>query len=73
MESKYRFAFIVSIATITILLVLNNQLMLGPLLVPISNDLNTSIALTGQLVAITSSTWAISGPSGGPFSDTYGR
>ena len=73
MESKYRFAFIVSIATITILLVLNNQLMLGPLLIPISNDLNTSIALTGQLVAITSSTWAISGPSGGPFSDTYGR
>ena len=73
MESKYRFVFIVSIATVTILLVLNNQLMLGPLLVPISSDLNTSIALTGQLVAITSSTWAISGPSGGPFSDTYGR
>jgi len=73
MKSSYSELFILSIAIFSILVVLTNSLMLGPLLVLISSDLNITVAMAGQLVAITSASWAITGPSGGPFSDTYGR
>ena len=56
-------------------LFLNNTvaLMLGPLLVDIANDFNTSVALTGQLAAATFFSWAIFAPLVGPFSDSLGR
>ena len=49
------------------------MLMLGPLLVELATDFNTSIAIAGQLAAATFITWGITAPLVGPISDTYGR
>ena len=56
-------------------LFLNNTaaLMLGPLLVDIADDFDTSVAVTGQLAAATFFSWAIFAPLIGPFSDSFGR
>jgi predicted MFS family arabinose efflux permease len=56
-------------------LFLNNTvaLMLGPLLVGIADDFDTSVAVTGQLAAATFLSWAIFAPLVGPFSDSFGR
>ena len=49
------------------------SLMLGPLLVVLADEFNTSVAVAGQLAAATFVTWGIIAPLVGPFSDTYGR
>ncbi len=56
-------------------LFLNNTvaLMLAPLLVGIADDFDTSVAVTGQLAAVTFFSWAIFAPLVGPFSDSFGR
>jgi len=56
-------------------LFLNNTvaLMLGPLLVGIAKEFDTSVAVAGQLTAATSFSWAIFAPLAGPFSDSFGR
>ena len=56
-------------------LFLNNTvaLMLGPLLVDIAEEFDTSVAVAGQLTAATFLSWAIFTPLIGPFSDSFGR
>jgi len=49
------------------------MLMLGPLLVELADDFDTSVAVAGQLAAATFITWGITAPLVGPISDTYGR
>ena len=62
-------------AIIAAALFLNNTvaLMLGPLLVDIANEFDTSVAVAGQLAAATFFSWAIFAPLIGPFSDSLGR
>lgn len=48
-------------------------LMVGPLLIELSREFDTSVAVTGQLAAATFITWGITGPLVGPVSDAYGR
>lgn len=48
-------------------------LMLGPLLVELAHEFQTSIPIVGQLAAATALTWGIIAPLAGPISDTYGR
>ena len=48
-------------------------LMMGPLLVDISESLDVSLALVGQLNAVTAVVWLIVGVLAGPLSDIYGR
>ena len=47
--------------------------MLGPLLVALAHEFQTSVALAGQLAAATAITWGITAPLVGPVSDVYGR
>ena len=49
------------------------MLMLGPLLVDLADDFDTSVSVAGQLAAATFITWGITAPLVGPISDTYGR
>ena len=56
-----------------VFLVRASMLMLGPLLVELATDFDTSIAVAGQLAAATFITWGITAPLVGPISDTYGR
>ena len=62
-------------AIIAAALFLNNTvaLMLGPLLVGIAKEFDTSVAAAGQLTAVTFLSWAIFAPLAGPFSDSFGR
>ena len=62
-------------AIIAAALFLNNTvaLMLGPLLVEIAEEFDTSVAVAGQLAAATFFSWAIFTPLIGPFSDSLGR
>ena len=48
-------------------------LMLGPLLVGLAHEFQTSVASVGQLAAGTAITLGIIAPLAGPVSDTYGR
>ncbi|HSX79305.1 MAG TPA: MFS transporter, partial [Candidatus Saccharimonadia bacterium] len=48
-------------------------LMLGPLLVTLAHEFQTSVAVVGQLVSATAITWGLTAPLAGPVSDTYGR
>lgn len=48
-------------------------LMLGPLLVGLAHEFQTSVAIVGQLAAATAITRGIIAPLAGPISDTYGR
>ena len=56
-----------------VFLVRASMLMIGPLLVELATDFDTSIAVAGQLAAATFITWGITAPLVGPISDTYGR
>jgi multidrug resistance protein len=47
--------------------------MLGPLLVDLAKAFRTSVAVAGQLAAVTALAWAFTAPLAGPLSDTYGR
>lgn len=48
-------------------------LMLAPLLVELSREFDTSVAVSGQLAAATFATWGITAFLVGPLSDIYGR
>ncbi len=48
-------------------------LMLGPLLIGLAHEFQTSVAIVGQLVAATAISLGIIAPLAGPVSDTYGR
>ncbi len=60
---------------IAVALFLSNTvaLMLGPLLVEIAREFDTSVAVAGQLFAATFASWAIFAPLVGPISDSFGR
>lgn len=45
----------------------------GPLLVEMSLELGSSVAVVGQLVTVAAGTWALTAIVAGPFSDAYGR
>jgi predicted MFS family arabinose efflux permease len=47
--------------------------MLGPLLIDLAREFQTSVAVVGQLAAATAITWGIIAPLAGPVSDRYGR
>src|SRR5947209_11818270 len=47
--------------------------MIGPLLVALATDLQTSVAAAGQLAAAIGISWGITAPLVGPISDIYGR
>lgn len=47
--------------------------MLGPLLVALAHEFQTSVAIVGQLAAATAITWGLTAPLAGPVSDAYGR
>jgi predicted MFS family arabinose efflux permease len=47
--------------------------MLGPLLIDLAREFQTSVAVVGQLAAATAITWGIIAPLAGPVSDSYGR
>ena len=46
---------------------------LGPLLVPIAAEFETTVGAVGLLAAVTSVPWAVAGLVGGPLSDRWGR
>ncbi len=48
-------------------------LMLGPLLVALAEEFDTSVAVVGQLAGASAITWGITAFLIGPISDTYGR
>ncbi|MFQ6026253.1 MAG: MFS transporter [Dehalococcoidia bacterium] len=48
-------------------------LVLGPLLVEIAEEFNTSVATIGQIGGAIAIPWAVTAPLAGPVSDTYGR
>ena len=54
---------------------LNNTvaLVLGPLLVYIAEEFDTSVAVAGQLALATFASWAVFAPLVGPISDSFGR
>jgi MFS transporter, DHA1 family, chloramphenicol resistance protein len=47
--------------------------MMGPVLISLAGEFNTSIASAGQLAAVIGISWGIVAPLVGPISDTYGR
>jgi predicted MFS family arabinose efflux permease len=47
--------------------------MLGPLLVALAHEFQTSVAVVGQLAAATAIAWGIMAPLAGSVSDTYGK
>lgn len=56
-----------------VFLAMTAALMLGPLLVELAREFNTSVAVSGQLAAAGFLTWGFTAPLVGPVSDTYGR
>ena len=48
-------------------------LMLGPLLVTLAHEFQTSVAVVGPLAGATAITWGITAPLAGPVADVYGR
>src|ERR671930_2113823 len=58
---------------VAVFLVNLSVLMLGPLLVALAHEFQTSVAIVGQLAAATAITLGIIAPLAGPVSDTYGR
>jgi hypothetical protein len=47
--------------------------MLGPLMVALAHEFQTSVAVAGQLAEATAITWGITASLVGPVSDVYGR
>jgi predicted MFS family arabinose efflux permease len=54
-------------------LVMAVSLMMGPLLVDLSDEFDTSLAVAGQFASANFIGWAIIAPLVGPISDSYGR
>ena len=64
---------IVVLLAAAIFLNMTSAMMLGPLLVELSQAFHTTVALTGQLAAASAITWALTAYLAGPLSDMYGR
>jgi len=56
-----------------VFLTLVSVLMLGPLLVALAHEFQTSVAMVGQFVAATAMTWGLTALLAGPVSDVYGQ
>ena len=72
-ERRTPLFLVLSLLVATLFLVSTVIVMLGPLLVELSEDFGISVALAGQLSTATAISWAITAPLVGPVSDTYGR
>ncbi len=72
-ERRTPLFLVLSLLVATLFLVSTVIVMLGPLLVELSEDFSISVALAGQLSTATAISWAITAPLVGPVSDTYGR
>ena len=72
-ERRTPLFLVLSLLVATLFLVSTVIVMLGPLLVELSEDFIISVALAGQLSTATAISWAITAPLVGPVSDTYGR
>ena len=59
--------------SLTVFATISAILIVPPLLVEISSDLGTSVAVAGQLATVTFAAWGISVVSVGPLSDSFGR
>ncbi|MFQ5860490.1 MAG: MFS transporter [Dehalococcoidia bacterium] len=68
-----RLPLLLALVTAAVFLAFTTAFMLGPLLVDLADEFNTTVSVTGQLVAITSVSWGIIALLSGPFSDVYGR
>src|SRR5262245_43149680 len=64
---------LLALLSAAVFLVRTVWLMLGPLLVELAAEFQTSVAVTGQLAAAIGLSWGITAPLVGPVSDTYGR
>ena len=62
-----------SIIAVALFLTNTVALMLGPLLVDVAEEFDTSVAVAGQLFAATFASWAVFAPLVGPISDSLGR
>ncbi len=62
-----------SIIAVALFLTNTVALMLGPLLVDVAEEFDTSVAVAGQLFAATFASWAVFAPLVGPISDSVGR
>ena len=71
--SQWSPPIVVVLLAATIFLTMTSAMMLGPLLVELSNAFHTTVAITGQLAAASAITWAITAYLAGPLSDMYGR
>ena len=72
-ERTISLGLVLSLLFSAIFLAMVVAVMLGPLLVELAEDFNTSVAVAGQLSTATALSWAITAPLVGPVSDTYGR
>ena len=64
---------VVVLLAATIFLNMTSAMVLGPLLVELSQYFHTTVAITGQLTAASAITWALTAYLAGPLSDMYGR
>ncbi len=65
--------FLLMLLAASAFLSLLSLLMLGPLLVELARGFHISVAVVGQLGAVSAIAWGITAPLIGPISDTYGR
>ena len=72
-RSQWSPAAVVVLLAAAIFLNMTSAMMLGPLLVELSQAFHTTVALTGQLAAASAITWALTAYLAGPLSDMYGR
>ncbi len=62
-----------AVLSFTVFVTISAILIVPPLLVEIATDLEISVAVAGQLATATFAAWAVTGVSGGPLSDSFGR
>jgi len=62
-----------SLTAVAMFLVQSVTSMLSPLLVDLAAEFGVSVAVAGQLAAVTFAAWAVSVISVGPISDSFGR
>ena len=66
-------AWFMAVLGLTVFATISATLIVPPLLVEIATDLEISVAVSGQLATATFAAWALTGISGGPLSDSFGR
>ena len=65
--------FPLALHSVTVFLAMLAVLLLGPLLVELAKEFNTSVAAAGQPGGATAIAWGIAPPLARPVSDAYGR